>query len=602
MEVTIGLAFIAGIVSFISPCVLPLVPAYIGYMGGRMTQNVAARAGAGGMVVSSVPTIADRFSTLTHGLAFVLGFTFVFVAIGLLSTAFIRYVGGENISTVTGLIGRVGGVMIIFFGLHFMGVMSDLFDRLLAKPSLLSKPLFSLAIAVIGSVLILWAFTGSLLHTDISGTTMLFGVFATSWTGAEPFPFGEPPLWPAMLAFLILTIFLLWLTLGGAFTRPKRFWTNTITSLQYAFYADTRRDMDVSGNHGLSGSALMGVVFSAGWTPCIGPVYGTVLTLAANGGDVGQAGGLLAAYSLGLGIPFLLTALLLDSAQGALRSLSRHMRAIKLVSGAFLVIIGVAVASGQLAALTQGLATGALADTSVRLEECTLRVANGEFGVDQIDDCMNGTLETTTPESGADTTETTADSAVDLIVGPESNDTETGTTTVETGRLAPGLITDLAEAIPDAGAAPADEGADTVGVDIGNVAPDFETVTDTGVPIMLSDLRGKVVLLNFWATWCGPCRIEMPEFEAAYNEHGDNQLAIVAVNNRETAADVVGFRDEYGLTFPMVMDERGTIQDRYGVFSYPSTYLIDENGVIVARHFGPLTAAQIQQLVDEALA
>ena len=132
MQLSFSLALIAGLVSFLSPCVLPLVPAYIGYMGGRVTNTVAAQT-AGGTAVAIKPDSSSRFSTMLHGLAFVAGFTFVFVAIGLLGTAFVNQIGRANINVITGIIGRAGGLLIIFFGLHFMGALPALFNRILAR-------------------------------------------------------------------------------------------------------------------------------------------------------------------------------------------------------------------------------------------------------------------------------------------------------------------------------------------------------------------------------------------------------------------------------------------------------------------------------------
>ena len=132
-------------------------------------------------------------------------------------------------------------------------------------------------------------------------------------------------------------------------------------------------------------------------------------------------------------------------------------------------------------------------------------------------------------------------------------------------------------------------------------APIFEVQTLTGRRISSADLVGKVTVINFWATWCGPCRLEMPEFQNAYENHAGEGFSIIAVNNRENVADVIGFREEYGLTFPLAMDEQGEIQDRYGVLMYPSTYVIGRDGTVMARHFGALTAGQIQELLDRAL-
>src|SRR5664279_4166039 len=114
MQLSFSLALIAGLVSFLSPCVLPLVPAYIGYMGGRVTNTVAAQA-TGGATLTTRPMLGSRFSTMLHGLAFVAGFTFVFVALGLLGTAFVSVIGRQSITTITNIIGRGGGIVIIFF-------------------------------------------------------------------------------------------------------------------------------------------------------------------------------------------------------------------------------------------------------------------------------------------------------------------------------------------------------------------------------------------------------------------------------------------------------------------------------------------------------
>ncbi len=542
-NLTLGIAFIAGLVSFISPCVLPLVPAYIGYMGGRVTNTVAAQVAGGGQVIAR-PTLNARFTTVLHGLAFVAGFTFVFVVIGLFSTAFVQQIGGQNINLVTGIIGRIGGLVIIFFGLHFMGVLSRVFNRITANPRPLHNPLVTVAAAVVGAAVILWGFTGVLLPS----LTTTFATTAGETTSI---------FWPTVLGLIGLVAYLLWLFLSGAFAHPGTFWVRAVTTLQTMLYTDTRRRMTASGKQGFSGSAIMGVVFSAGWTPCIGPVYGAVLTLAANTGDVVRAGPLLAAYSLGLGIPFLLTALLLDSAQGLLRRLQRHMRKIELVSGGLLIFIGVLVATGTLQSLSQYL-NNEFADVSIQVEQSILGALTGE-GQAEI-----------TPE---------ADGGAALPGSVEA-----------AGRPQLNTISGVAASVP------------ATGVNIGDLAPDFEIVTDSGETLNLSDLRGQIVLLNFWATWCGPCRVEMPDFEAAYQSRAGEGFTILAVNNRETPDDVRGFRDEIGVSFPFALDERGTVQTLYNVKGYPSTYLINRAGVIVARFLGPMSAPQIQQAVDDALA
>ena len=181
-QITLGLAFLAGLASFLSPCVFSLVPAYVGYLGGRAA---GGESGASGRLV-----------TLTHGLAFVLGFSIVFVLLGVAASA-----AGGLLYDLRGYLAKIGGVVVILFGLHMIGIFR--------------------------------------------------------------IPFLEYD--------------------ARVHTAPDRRW-------------------------GYLSSALLGVFFSAGWSPCVGPVLGTILTLAINGGSVSQGARLLSAYSAGLAVPFLAAA------------------------------------------------------------------------------------------------------------------------------------------------------------------------------------------------------------------------------------------------------------------------------------------------------
>ena len=222
-EVTIGLAFLAGLASFLSPCVLALVPAYVGYLGGRAVTPA-------GVVVSS------RWKTFTHGLAFVLGFSVVFVALG----AAVSLVGALLYDLRT-WIARIGGIFVIIFGLHTIGVIN-------------------------------------------------------------------------------------------------------IPFLDY----DTRPKSQPKPGLGYLSSALMGVFFSAGWAPCVGPVLGAVLTLALNNAQVSQGVILLSAYSAGLAIPFLLASLGVGGVAQLMRRHAKAIRIFSIVTGVFLVIIGVMLLTGTL--------------------------------------------------------------------------------------------------------------------------------------------------------------------------------------------------------------------------------------------------------------
>ena len=104
----------------------------------------------------------------------------------------------------------------------------------------------------------------------------------------------------------------------------------------------------------------------------------------------------------------------------------------------------------------------------------------------------------------------------------------------------------------------------------------------------LADFKGKVVFLNFWATWCGPCRVEMPSMEVLYNRHRENGLEILAVNAMEKRADVLEFMKNNGFSFPALLDESGKVGNSYGIKAIPTTFLIDRDGNIIMRLVGSI--------------
>ena len=649
-NVTIGLALVAGFLSFISPCVLPLVPAYIGYMGGRLTHNLARQSASG-----SVPAVAmaTRLQMLFHGIAFVLGFTLVFVFIGLLTTA-LASIAGQFVSTFTESIGRIGGLVIVFFGLQFMGLLPRFFRwlRTKSRAGMLDNILFSIAFAAVASATIYWAVVEQ-----------------------------------QLIALPLIAVLLVAMFVNGAFAQPAVFWNKVLDRAETMLYSDTRADVQQSGRDGLLGSAFMGMVFSAGWTPCIGPLLGTILTVAATTGattgDVAQGMLLLGAYSIGLGIPFVITALLMDSAQGLLRRLQRHMHKIELFSGALLIVIGVLVASGQLQSLSQTFSQGEFADFTFRVEECGVGYFEGAVGLSHLGSCLGGRL---TPVAinqsasgyfggGVSSHEylfhAQADTFIDLEVrsvgnevpgftavlySPNDKELATGeliSSIVSEGKLYPIVALRLAdeglyrvvisetasetvsrfrvkvrESQPIAtsiantsatvdseasGGAPslvdsllntfsdiASDLSPVTGIAEGNLAPDFSISTVDGDLLTLSDMRGKVVLLNFWGTWCGPCRREMPEFEKAYEEWHSKGFEILAVAFNDTEEAIRDFRDEFELSFPLALDSAGVVNSTYAVQTRPSTYVIARNGVIMTRHFGIMTEPQLRELFKVA--
>jgi peroxiredoxin len=131
---------------------------------------------------------------------------------------------------------------------------------------------------------------------------------------------------------------------------------------------------------------------------------------------------------------------------------------------------------------------------------------------------------------------------------------------------------------------------------IGFLAPDFVLQTSGGEEFKLSAQRGTPVVLNFWATWCPPCRAELPELRSASERHA-GQITVVGVNQGESAAAVANSALELGLTFPIPLDHQGDVSQLYGVRSLPTTFFIDRDGVIRQIQNGPLTEATLAQLL-----
>lgn len=215
LNISIGLAFLAGLASFLSPCVFSLVPAYIGYLGGR----TAGMQGNGKN---------DKIVALLHGMAFVIGFSTVFILLGVAASAI-----GGLLYDVRTWVAKIGGIVVVIFGLHMVGIIR-------------------------------------------------------------------------------------------------------IPFLEYDF----RHQGEPNNRRGFIASFMMGVFFSAGWSPCVGPVLGAILTLALNDGSISQGVVLLSAYSLGLAIPFLIAAVGIGWVTTILRRYGKTMRFVEIGMGIVLIIVG----------------------------------------------------------------------------------------------------------------------------------------------------------------------------------------------------------------------------------------------------------------------
>ena len=119
------------------------------------------------------------------------------------------------------------------------------------------------------------------------------------------------------------------------------------------------------------------------------------------------------------------------------------------------------------------------------------------------------------------------------------------------------------------------------------IPPEFDGRMADGRKVSLASLQGKVVLLNFWATWCQECRSEMPAFEQLHREFSVHGLAVIGINAREETTTIRNYAKELGLTFPLIVDPKGTINAAYGVIGLPTTFLIARDGRAVALAVGP---------------
>jgi cytochrome c-type biogenesis protein len=263
-DVSLAAAFLAGLVSFLSPCVLPLVPGYISMLSGiGMEQLRAGQQPKGGLFASA--------------LAFVFGFSTVFIAFGASASAV-----GTFLREHRSLLAPIAGALILLFGLHLVGLLIKLTVR-----------------------------TGLI----IGGVLALLGVIALLRGGTLVAGFGA-------VHFFSLSVI-------GFFGPALARWLNRDVHLR-----------SQSTQPGIWSGFLLGFAFAFGWTPCIGPILATVLALAAASDTIARGVLLLAAYSAGLAVPFLLTALGIGQFLKFYQRFRKHLHAVELFSGALLLFVG----------------------------------------------------------------------------------------------------------------------------------------------------------------------------------------------------------------------------------------------------------------------
>lgn len=140
-----------------------------------------------------------------------------------------------------------------------------------------------------------------------------------------------------------------------------------------------------------------------------------------------------------------------------------------------------------------------------------------------------------------------------------------------------------------------------IGIAVGDLAPDFSGTTLDGKTVRLSEFRGQVVLINDFASWCGPCLAETPHLVDVYNANAD-EVVFIGLNLKEAEQAVVTYRDDFAVTYPLVLDPEGRLTEIYKPIGLPTSWFIDPDGVVRYVHAGPMTADMIQRALVEVAA
>lgn len=140
-----------------------------------------------------------------------------------------------------------------------------------------------------------------------------------------------------------------------------------------------------------------------------------------------------------------------------------------------------------------------------------------------------------------------------------------------------------------------------IGLEPKQTAPDFILKSLQDENVQLSGYKGKKVMINFWATWCPPCRVEIPELNKFYENKNENEeiLAVNLTTTETNASGIQGFVQDYSMNFPILLDESGTVSQTYMAASIPTSYFIDSNGHVYYKHTGPLTESQVRDIFDD---
>lgn len=294
---------------------------------------------------------------------------------------------------------------------------------------------------------------------------------------------------------------------------------------------------------------VMGFTFSFAWTPCVGPALASVLLMASSAASQSAGFLLIGVYTLGFVLPFLMVGLFTGSVLDFFKKHQQMVRYTVKIGGVLLIVMGIMMFTGWMNGITGYLS---------------------RFGVGS----------PTSPKTEQTDTSKTEKPSDDNVTR-ESQD--------QTGGDSASGKEDRVE------------------------APDFTLVDQFGETHTLSDYKGKVVFLNFWATWCGPCREEMPDIQKIYEEHGGNteDLIILGVANPKTeenpnngdgtVEEVSKFMEDNGYTYPVAMDTTGDVLRDYYISAFPTTFMIDREGKVIGYATGTLSKDIMDDIIGQAL-
>lgn len=376
--------------------------------------------------------------------------------------------------------------------------------------------------------------------------------------------------------FFVLGIGFAFILLGLGFTAVGRFFSGSrliftriggIIMVGFGLYQlglfgksrqmEQTRRLPVAVDRWTSGpvmALILGFTFSFAWTPCVGPVLASVLLMASSAGSAAAGFALIGVYMLGFVLPFLAVGLFAGRVLDFFNRKRQIIRYTVKAGGILLILMGVMTFTGWMNGITGYLSAfggGSSNKPAASVEETVTET------------------ETDKKSSGGEGEKASAE-------------TGNGAAETETEREKP-------------------------------EAPDFTLTDQYGESHTLSDYEGKTVFLNFWATWCGPCQMEMPDIQALYEEFGNNaeDVVILGVANPKTdknlgnadvsQEEVRAFLEENAYTYPTVMDLDGSIFRTYGIQAFPTTFMIDKNGDLYGYVPGMLSKDMMKNIIQQTI-